>query len=71
MADLLLYYDADPNKKSNDGTTPLMASIWAGYTDITDLLFQNGANLEARDNDGFTPFTDCCSKRRHTCNEPF
>ena len=56
MADLLLYYEADPNKKSNDGTTPLMASIWAGYSDITDLLFQSGANLEARDNNGFTPF---------------
>jgi ankyrin repeat protein len=55
MADLLLYYDVDCNKKANDGTTPLMAAIYSGYPDIADLLFQNGANLEARDNAGFTP----------------
>jgi len=33
-----------------------MAAILAGFQDITDLLFQNGANLESRDNSGFTPF---------------
>ncbi len=32
-----------------------MAAIWAGFADVADLLIQNGANLEARDNDGFTP----------------
>jgi hypothetical protein len=33
-----------------------MAAIWAGYADIADLLIQHGANMEARDNEGFTPF---------------
>ncbi len=33
-----------------------MAAIWAGYPDIADLLIQHGANMEARDNEGFTPF---------------
>jgi hypothetical protein len=33
-----------------------MAAIWAGYADVADLLIQNGANMESRDNSGFTPF---------------
>jgi hypothetical protein len=53
---MLLYYGADIDKKSWDGTTPLMSAIWAGYADVADLLIQNGANLEARDEIGYTPF---------------
>jgi hypothetical protein len=33
-----------------------MAAIWSGYSDVADLLIQNGANMEAKDKDGFTPF---------------
>jgi hypothetical protein len=33
-----------------------MAAVWAGNADIADLLVQNGANMEARDEGGFTPF---------------
>jgi hypothetical protein len=53
---MLLYYGADIDAKSEEGTTPLLASIWAGYADIADILIQNGANMEAKDNEGFTPF---------------
>jgi hypothetical protein len=33
-----------------------MAAVWAGHPDVAGLLIRNGANLEARDNEGFTPF---------------
>jgi hypothetical protein len=33
----------------------MMASILAGYQDVSDYLIRNGANLEARDRNGFTP----------------
>jgi ankyrin repeat protein len=56
LVDLLLYYDASIDKKTVEGSTPLLASIWAKRDDIADLLIQNGANMEARDNEGFTPF---------------
>lgn len=56
IADMLLYYDASIDKKTVEGSTPLLASVWAGNADIADLLIQNGANIEAKDNDGFTPF---------------
>jgi hypothetical protein len=53
---LLLYYSASTDKKTIEGSTPLLASIWAGNADIADLLIQNGADIEAKDNEGFTPF---------------
>jgi len=34
----------------------LLASIWSRSEEVADLLIQNGANMEARDNEGFTPF---------------
>ena len=52
---MLLYYQADKELKSEDGTTPLMAAIWAGFADISDLLIQKGANCEEKDKQGFTP----------------
>ena len=55
-ADLLLYYDASIDKKTAEGSTPLLAAIWAGNADIADLLVQKGADIEASDNEGFTPF---------------
>lgn len=55
-ADMLLYYDAAKDKKTTEGSTPLLAAIWAGNADITDLLVQKGDNIEASDNEGFTPF---------------
>ena len=36
--------------------TPLLAAIMAGYANVADLLIQNGANMEARNNKGYTPF---------------
>jgi ankyrin repeat protein len=51
-----LYYNASIDQKSDEGITPLMASIMAGHAHVADLLIQNGANMETRNNDGFTPF---------------
>lgn len=55
-ADMLLYYDAEKDKKTIEGSTPLLAATWAGNADIADLLVQKGANIEISDNEGFTPF---------------
>jgi ankyrin repeat protein len=51
-----LYYDAPIDAKSDDGITALHAATWAGNIDIADLLIQNGANMEARDNECYTSF---------------
>ncbi|GFN79748.1 ankyrin [Plakobranchus ocellatus] len=48
----LLSTGADPNKANNDGETALHLVRDA---EITNLLIQAGANLEARDDDGQTP----------------
>ena len=56
IADILIYYDADLNSKTSDGSTPLHGTVWAGNIMITDILIQNGARIEERDNEGFTPF---------------
>jgi hypothetical protein len=56
ITDMLLYYNAAINKRTVEGSTPLLAAVWAGNADIADLLIQNGANIEIPDNEGFTPF---------------
>jgi hypothetical protein len=56
MTDMLLYYDASIESKTNDGFTALHTAIYYGYIEVTDILIQNGANMESRDNDGNTPF---------------
>jgi hypothetical protein len=52
---MLLYYNANVDLKSKDGTSPLLASIWAGNAEIADLLIQSGANYSNSDSKGFTP----------------
>jgi ankyrin repeat protein len=40
-------------RKDNDGYTPLHCAAWNGHVDILHLLVENGADLEAQDNDGW------------------
>ena len=42
FVEMLLYYDASIDKKTVEGTTPLLAAVWAGNADIADLLIQKG-----------------------------
>jgi hypothetical protein len=55
MCDMLLYYNADVEARTADGTTPLIAAVYTGQADVSDLLLQSGSNANVPDNDGYTP----------------
>ena len=67
-ADMLLYYDAEKDKKTIEGSTPLLAATWAGNADIADLLVQKGANIEISDDEGFYTLPYGCYEWRHPDN---
>ena len=41
--------------KGNHGSTPLQVAAENGHDKVVELLLQNGANLEAKTNKGWTP----------------
>ena len=49
---------ADVNLQRDDGAFPLIVASHKGHIDIVKLLVDNGAEIEARDNEGITPL--CC-----------
>ena len=40
------------NARSHGGNTPLHLAAWKGHIDVLHLLVENGADLEAQNNDG-------------------
>ena len=50
----LLSRGANPNVIDYGGETPLMRAALTGFVKMASLLIANGANVNARNNDGFT-----------------
>ena len=44
IAELLLEYNADPNKQQNDGDTPLHHASFRGDTEMIEILLRHGAD---------------------------
>ena len=59
----LLDLGADPNITNPGGMPALIAAIRGHFTAIAALLIAKGANLEARDIYGCTPFLSACGIR--------
>ncbi len=51
---LLVDNDANVNKASPEGKTPLMSAVMADNLAIANLLLKNGARIDQQDNKGFT-----------------
>jgi ankyrin repeat protein len=57
MVDYLLVYEADPNATSSrDKSTPLHLCAYHGFIKCATALVKAGADLEAKTEDGYTPF---------------
>lgn len=54
LSEALIEAGADPNKATNNGTTPLMAAASNGFSGSVKALIAAGADLDARDRDGKT-----------------
>ena len=54
---LLLGYGADMNARGCRYKTPLHLDSFKGSLDISLLLLEHGANVDARDDEGQTPFS--------------
>lgn len=52
--DLLLAAGADINKRSRQGFSPLHGAAWWGWNEVVKHLVDQGANLLAESNDGYT-----------------
>ncbi len=50
----------DVNKKNEDGISLLSLSILGNKDKISEFLINNNADINARDNDGFTPLVQLC-----------
>ena len=46
---------SDVNWKDQNGKTLLHYAAWKGHKEIAELLIANGANVNAKDKDGYTP----------------
>ena len=55
IANLLLFYGADPNARANREETPLHFAAMHGNTAVVDLLLRHRARVGAADEDGRTP----------------
>ncbi len=51
----LIEGDADVNRRTPYGTTPLNRAVVVGFKDIVELLIAKGANVNAKDNWDWTP----------------
>jgi hypothetical protein len=49
VARLLIAFKADVNATDNDGKTPLWSAAAGGYTNLIELLLENGAKVNAHD----------------------
>ncbi len=58
---LLLDHGADVNFGTKDNIVPLCVATWYNDSDTVKLLIQRGANLEARDHEGYTPLLEAAS----------
>jgi hypothetical protein len=51
---LLLQAKADVNAKDDRGHTALFGAVFRGWTEVTRFLVENGAKLDAKNNEGLT-----------------
>ena len=68
LTDILLNADADPNISTNEGTwegiSPLMRASQTGNHEIVKLLIQKGADVNKKDQDGWTALHWACDEQR-------
>jgi len=63
---LLTYHGANLEAAdNNEGKTPLLEACWCGHLAVVQELVARGANLEATDNDGWTPLHCACNWGQH------
>jgi ankyrin repeat protein len=55
LAESLIYFGADLNKRNKAGDTPLIVATKAGHAKIVQLLLENGANAHLADFNKYTP----------------
>jgi len=63
MVQLLIKYEADINKKNNDGLNPLMWACRRGNLEVVKFLIENDVDVNTRPN-GMTPLMYACSYDR-------
>jgi len=51
----------DVNTKDNTHSTPLMKASLIGYTDLVDILLQKGANIDEKNESGYTALYYACA----------
>ncbi|NLT22009.1 MAG: hypothetical protein GXX82_03075 [Syntrophorhabdus sp.] len=63
MVDLLLKYNADPNKldgRKQDGETPFQTAVWMSNIKIVRALLDRGADVNIRNYGGYVPLHAAC-----------
>ncbi|GFS16541.1 ankyrin homolog [Elysia marginata] len=65
ILEVLLEAQADPNKSTPYGDTPLHRAVYKGGLGIVKQLIDAGADLEARDSNGRTPFLQAAKDVKH------
>ena len=58
------------NAKTGFRWTPLHYATREGHKEITDLLLANGANVNAKNDEGVTPlvWAECCADKKETAD---
>ncbi|MBS0619916.1 MAG: ankyrin repeat domain-containing protein [Verrucomicrobia bacterium] len=64
VRELLAQRGADVNILSGNGSTPLHLAARAGHLEVARALAAAGANLNAKNRDGMTPFQVACTNNR-------
>lgn len=69
IAQLLLEHHSQINAKSKKGSTPLHIAAARGNSKLVEFLIDKGADIEAKDNDGFIPanMRDLVSEYTYEC----
>lgn len=56
----LIHFNPDLVKEKNSGgQTPLHIAVWHEHLEIVKLLLKNGAEINAKDHNGYTPLRHC------------
>lgn len=64
---MLLTYGASPNALLLDNSNSLHIAVSNNRPDIIRLLYENGSNLECKDNEGETPLHNAIKKGHYKC----